>query len=127
MRVFVAGASGAIGTRLVLEPVRSQFPIVGVVDDEPATVRDWVPVLARALGAKPPRHFPRRLAGLVAGEAASVMGTESRGASNAKAERELGWTLRHPSWRNGFMPAYPSTTPVEGRKPHPAAGATRAI
>jgi hypothetical protein len=63
-------------------------------------------VLAQALGAKPPRHFPRWLARLVAGEAAVVMGTEARGASNAKAKRELGWTLRHPSWRRGFAAAY---------------------
>ena len=57
---------------------------------------------ASALGAKPPRHFPRWLARLFAGEAAVMMGTESRGASNAKAKRELGWTLRYPSWRQGF-------------------------
>ena len=77
-----------------------------IVDDEPAPVREWLPVLAQALGAKPPRHFPRWLARLVAGEAAVVMGTEARGASNAKAKRELGWTLRHPSWRRGFAAAY---------------------
>jgi 2-alkyl-3-oxoalkanoate reductase len=77
-----------------------------IVDDEPAPVREWLPVLAQALGAKPPRHFPRWLARLVAGEAAVVMGTEARGASNAKAKRELGWTLRHPSWRQGFPAAY---------------------
>jgi 2-alkyl-3-oxoalkanoate reductase len=84
-------------------------------------VREWLPVLANALGAKPPRHFPRWLARLAAGEAAVVMGTESRGASNAKAKRELGWTLRFPSWREGFLAAYASTTPVEGRKSDPAA------
>jgi nucleoside-diphosphate-sugar epimerase len=67
-------------------------------------------VLADVLGAKPPRHVPRRLARLVAGDAAVVMGTESRGASNAKAKRELGWTPRYPSWRQGFVAAYGSTT-----------------
>jgi nucleoside-diphosphate-sugar epimerase len=80
--------------------------IYNVVDDEPAPVRDWLPVLAEALGAKPPRRFPRWLARLFAGEAAVAMGTESRGASNAKAKRQLGWTLRHPSWRDGFEAAY---------------------
>jgi len=80
--------------------------IFNIVDDEPAPVREWLPVLAQALGAKPLRHFPRWLARLVAGEAAVVMGTEARGASNAKAKRELGWTLRHPSWRQGFPAAY---------------------
>jgi nucleoside-diphosphate-sugar epimerase len=80
-----------------------------VVDDEPAPLREWLPVLAEVLGAKPPRHVPRWLARLVAGDAAVVMGTESRGASNAKARRELGWTPRYPSWRQGFVAAYGST------------------
>ena len=80
--------------------------IFNVVDDEPAPVREWLPVLAEALGAKPPRRVPRWLARLVAGEAAVVMGTETRGASNAKAKRELGWQLRYPTWREGFRTAY---------------------
>ena len=80
--------------------------IYNVVDDEPAPVREWLPVLANVLGAKPPRHFPRWLARLFAGEAGVVMGTESRGASNAKVKRELGWTPRYPSWREGFAAAY---------------------
>ncbi|HJW67696.1 MAG TPA: NAD(P)-dependent oxidoreductase, partial [Gaiellaceae bacterium] len=77
-----------------------------VVDDEPAPVREWLPVLAEALGAKPPRHLPVWLARLFAGDVAVMMGTETRGASNAKAKRELGWTLRHPSWRQGFAEIY---------------------
>jgi 2-alkyl-3-oxoalkanoate reductase len=82
--------------------------IFNIVDDEPAPVREWLPVLADALGAGPPRHFPRWLARLVAGDVAVVMGTEARGASNAKAKRELGWQPRHPSWREGFVAAYAS-------------------
>jgi 2-alkyl-3-oxoalkanoate reductase len=69
-------------------------------------VREWLPVLADALGAKPPRHFPVWLARLFAGGAGVMMGTESRGASNAKAKRELGWSLRYPSWRQGFAEVY---------------------
>jgi len=80
--------------------------VYNIVDDEPAPVRDWLPVLARSLGAKPPRHFPTWLARLIAGEPVTVMSTEARGASNAKAKRELGWTLRHPSWRTGFPTVY---------------------
>jgi 2-alkyl-3-oxoalkanoate reductase len=80
--------------------------IYNIVDDEPAPVREWLPVLAGVLGAKPPRRVPRWLARLVAGEAAVMMGTESRGASNAKAKGELGWMLRYPSWREGFAAAY---------------------
>jgi nucleoside-diphosphate-sugar epimerase len=89
--------------------------IYNIVDDEPAPVREWLPVLANALGAKPPRHVPRWLARPVAGEGAVMMGTESRGASNAKAKRELGWTLRYPSWRQGFTAAYGQPKPLQAR------------
>jgi nucleoside-diphosphate-sugar epimerase len=80
-----------------------------IVDDQPAPVREWLPALADVLGARPPRHFPRWLARLLANEAVVMMGTESRGASNAKAKHELGWTLLYPSWRQGFVAAYAST------------------
>src|SRR6266511_4405328 len=80
--------------------------IYNIVDDEPAPVRQWLPLLADTLGAKPPRHVPVWLARLFAGESGVAMGTEARGASNAKAKRELGWTLRYPSWRQGFVQAY---------------------
>jgi nucleoside-diphosphate-sugar epimerase len=82
--------------------------IYHVVDDEPAPVREWLPVLAKALGAKPPRHVPRWLARLVAGDAAVMLGTEARAGSNAKAKRELGWAPRYPSWRQGFPAVYAS-------------------
>ena len=81
---------------------RGQPGIYNVVDDEPAPVREWLPVLASALDAKPPRRVPRWLGRLAAGEAATVMMTEVRGASNAKAKRELGWKPRYASWRQGF-------------------------
>jgi nucleoside-diphosphate-sugar epimerase len=81
---------------------RGQPGIYNVVDDEPAPVREWLPVLASALGAKPPRRVPRWLVRLAAGETATVMMTDVRGASNEKAKRELGWQLRYPSWRQGF-------------------------
>jgi len=80
--------------------------LYNIVDDEPVPTSVWLPELAKAIGAKPPRHFPRWLARIFAGEAAVMMTTESRGASNAKAKRELGWTLRYPSWRQGFVEAY---------------------
>jgi nucleoside-diphosphate-sugar epimerase len=76
--------------------------IYNVVDDEPAPVSEFVPYLAELLGAKPPRRVPKWLARLLAGETGVVMMTEMRGASNAKAKRELGWQLRYPSWRQGF-------------------------
>jgi nucleoside-diphosphate-sugar epimerase len=80
--------------------------IYNIVDDEPAPTREWLPELAKALGAKPPRRVPVWFARLVAGPVAVIMGTDGRGASNAKAKRELGWTLRHPTWRQGFAEAY---------------------
>jgi nucleoside-diphosphate-sugar epimerase len=101
---FVHLDDAAAATVLALE--HGATGLYNIVDDEPAPVREWLPVLADALAAKPPRHFPRWLARLVAGEAAVVMGTESRGASNAKAKRELGWTPRYPSWREGFITTY---------------------
>jgi nucleoside-diphosphate-sugar epimerase len=76
--------------------------VYNIVDDDPAPVREWLPVLASALDAKPPRRIPRWLGRLLAGEASAVVMTDARGASNAKAKRELGWQLRYPSWRQGF-------------------------
>jgi nucleoside-diphosphate-sugar epimerase len=76
--------------------------VYNVVDDEPAPVREWLPALAEALGARKPMRLPRWLGRLAAGEAAVVMMTEIRGASNAKAKRELGWKPRYASWRQGF-------------------------
>jgi nucleoside-diphosphate-sugar epimerase len=93
--------------------------IYNIVDDEPAPAREWLPVLAESLGAKPPRRLPAWLVRLLAGGAAVVMGTEVRGASNAKAKRELGWTLRYPSWRVGFPAVYSASTVADPSKPRP--------
>jgi nucleoside-diphosphate-sugar epimerase len=76
--------------------------IYNVVDDEPAPLREWLPVYAEALGAKPPRRVPAWLARLAAGPDLAGAALEMRGASNAKAKRELGWEPAHPSWRQGF-------------------------
>jgi nucleoside-diphosphate-sugar epimerase len=95
--------------------------IYNIVDDDPAPVREWLPVLAQALGAKRPRRVPVWLARLLAGEFVVVLSTEARGASNAKAKRELGWTLRHPSWRQGFAEVYANpTASTATRIPTPA-------
>jgi 2-alkyl-3-oxoalkanoate reductase len=74
-----------------------------IVDDDPAPVREWLPALADALGVKPPRRMPAFLGRILLGPAGFTMMTRIRGASNAKAKRELGWTPRHPSWREGFQ------------------------
>jgi nucleoside-diphosphate-sugar epimerase len=79
--------------------------VYNVVDDEPALVREWIPELASALGAKPPRRVPAWLARALAGEYAVMTMTRAQGASNARARRELGWSPRHASWREGFQSA----------------------
>jgi nucleoside-diphosphate-sugar epimerase len=79
--------------------------IYNVVDDEPAPVAEWLPALAEQLGAKKPMRVPRFVGRLFAGETGAVFMTEIRGASNAKAKRELEWRPSHPSWRQGFTTA----------------------
>jgi 2-alkyl-3-oxoalkanoate reductase len=103
---FVHLDDAAAATALALEG--GAAGIYNVVDDEPAPVSEWLPALAEVIDAKPPRHVPRWLARILAGEAGVALMTEIRGASNAKAKRELGWTLRYPSWRQGFPAAYSS-------------------
>jgi nucleoside-diphosphate-sugar epimerase len=94
---FVHVADAAEATVAAIEADRPG--LYNVVDDEPAPVADWLPEVARTIGARPPWHVPRPIGRLLAGEAATVMMTEVRGASNAKAKAELGWAPRHPSWR----------------------------
>ncbi len=79
--------------------------IYNVVDEDPARVRDWLPVYADALGAAPPRRVPKLLALLVAGRVAVIVMTEQRGAVNAKAKAELGWEPGWTTWRKGFREA----------------------
>jgi 2-alkyl-3-oxoalkanoate reductase len=76
--------------------------VYNVVDDEPASVAEWLPYVARAVGARAPRRVPAWLGRLAAGEVGVSMMTQIRGSSNAKAKRELGWRPVWPSWRDGF-------------------------
>ncbi|HEY1367723.1 MAG TPA: NAD(P)-dependent oxidoreductase [Gaiellaceae bacterium] len=76
--------------------------VYDIVDDNPAPVSEWLPYLAEAVGAKPPRRVPVWLAQLAIGEVGVSMMTRICGSSNAKAKRQLGWELRWPSWRSGF-------------------------
>ena len=124
MKVFVAGATGVLGRALVPRLVARGHEVVGMtrsaskqdlvrrlgarpvvadaLDPDAVARAEWLPVLAAALGAKPPRRIPRWLGRLLAGEMATIMMTEVRGASNEKAKRELGWQPRYASWRRGF-------------------------
>ncbi|MBI5104972.1 MAG: NAD(P)-dependent oxidoreductase [Solirubrobacterales bacterium] len=77
--------------------------VFNVVDDDPAPVSAWLPHLARAAGARPPRRVPVWLGRLAAGEVVVSMMTQARGSSNAKIRRELGWEPMWRSWRDGFL------------------------
>jgi nucleoside-diphosphate-sugar epimerase len=101
MASFIHIEDAARATVAAIE--RGEPGIYNIVDDDPAPVSEWLPYLADAVGAKPPRHVPLWLGRLMAGETLATMMTEGRGASNAKAKRELGWQLRYPSWREGFV------------------------
>jgi nucleoside-diphosphate-sugar epimerase len=87
--------------------------IYNVVDDEPAPASEWLPYRGEVLGAKPPRRVPTWLGRLAAGEQVVSMMTEVRGASNAKAKRELGWQLLYPTWRKGFVEGLDDDTSTE--------------
>jgi len=97
---FVQVEDAASATVAAVE--RGEPGIYNVVDDEPASLSEWAPAFAQAVGAKKPRRVPVWLARLAAGAAAAEMTTSQRGASNAKAKRELAWQPRYPSWRQGF-------------------------
>src|SRR5690606_19035640 len=86
---FIHIADAAEATAIAIE--RGEPGIYNIVDDAPQPVARWLPEMAEAVGAKPPLRLPRWLGRIAAGEAATVMMTEIRGASNEKAKRTLGW------------------------------------
>src|SRR5205807_7806633 len=104
---FIHIADAADATVAAVE--RGKRGIYNIVDDEPAPVSEWLPSLANDLDAPKPWHVPRLVGRLAVGESGTVMMTEIRGASNAKAKRELGWQPMHPSWRQGFAAAWADT------------------
>lgn len=75
---------------------------LNIVDDDPARLRDWLPTLAALLGAPAPQRIPTPLARLAAGPWGAAFMTQLRGAANTRAKRELAWTPRYASWRDGF-------------------------
>jgi len=102
----VEDAAGA--TIAALE--RGRRGIYNIVDDEPAPVSEWLPEIARILGAKPPRRVPRWVGRLAGGKGVEVAMTQARGASNSKAKRELEWRPLYPSWRSGFAKGLESSS-----------------
>jgi nucleoside-diphosphate-sugar epimerase len=101
---FVQVADAAEATLAALEKGTAGRPY-NIVDDDPAPVRDWMPALAQAVDAKPPRRVPAWLARPLAGSYGVAIMTRSQGASNVRAKRELGWQPAHASWREGFRTA----------------------
>ena len=97
---FIHIADAAEATMSAIE--HGQRGVYNVVDDDPAPVAEWLPTLAQTMGAKKPLRVPNFILRLFTGEGGVVMMTEARGASNAKAKRELAWSPRYPSWRQGF-------------------------
>jgi nucleoside-diphosphate-sugar epimerase len=97
---FIHVDDAARATQLAIE--RGAPGIYNIVDDEPAEVSEWLPDLARALGAKPPYRLPAWIGRFAIGEAGVLMMTQVRGSSNAKAKRALDWQPAYASWRDGF-------------------------
>ena len=100
---FIHVADAAEATVAAVE--RGSRGVYNVVDDDPAPVAEWLPALAQTLGGRKPMRVPRFVGRLFAGETGVMMMTEIRGASNAKAKRDLGWQPKHASWRQGFAAA----------------------
>ena len=100
---FIHVADAAEATVAAIE--NGSRGVYNVVDADPAPVAEWLPALADEVGGKQPMRVPRFVGRLFAGAAGVVIMTELRGASNAKAKRELGWRPVHPSWREGFAAA----------------------
>jgi len=98
---FIHVDDAAAATLAALD--RGDPGVYNIVDDEPAPLREWMPVYAEAIGAKPPRRVPKLAARIAAGKIAADGATKMRGVSNAKAKRDLGWEPRYPSWRQGFL------------------------
>jgi nucleoside-diphosphate-sugar epimerase len=109
---FIQVADAAQATVAAIEHGRRG--VYNVVDDDPVPVATWLPALAAELGAKRPIRVPRSVGRLFAGEAGVVIMTEVRGASNAKAKRELSWEPAHPSWRHGFTASPRPSAVAEG-------------
>jgi nucleoside-diphosphate-sugar epimerase len=100
---FIHVDDAAAATVAAME--RGARGIYNVADDDPAPMRDWMPVYAEAVGAKAPRRVPTWLARLIGGGYAVFLATQLRGCSNEKAKAELRWQPRHASWREGFRAA----------------------
>jgi nucleoside-diphosphate-sugar epimerase len=110
-RLPIVGGGGGVWSFIHVDDVaratvialyRGASGAYNIVDDDPALVSDWLPLLAETLGAKRPRRVPAPIARLAAGTYGVATMTQAQGASNELAKRELGWSPEYPSWREGF-------------------------
>ncbi len=97
---FIEITDAAAATLAAVE--RGAPGVYNVVDSDPAPVAQWLPYLAGVADARPPLRVPAWLGRLLAGEFAVAQMITSRGYSNEKARKELGWEPRYASWREGF-------------------------
>lgn len=105
---FVHIADAAEATMAAVE--HGSRGVYNIVDDDPAPVAEWLSELTNMLTGRKPRRMPRLIVRLLAGEGGVVMMTDARGASNAKAQRELAWSPAYPSWRQGFAAVLEEST-----------------
>jgi 2-alkyl-3-oxoalkanoate reductase len=108
---FLHVTDAASATTLAVEA--GPAGVYNIVDDEPATVAEWLPLLAKGAGAKPPLHVPAWLGRLLAGEVGISVMTQVRGSSNAKARHDLGWQPVWATWRDGFLRGLDRAMPPE--------------
>jgi nucleoside-diphosphate-sugar epimerase len=111
---FIHVDDAAVATAIAIE--RGERGVYNIADDEPAPIAEWLPELARAMGARPPRRVPVLLGWTATGSVGVSMMTRIRGASNRKAKRALAWDLRYPSWRDGFREGLGDARPERLRR-----------
>jgi nucleoside-diphosphate-sugar epimerase len=79
----------------VLAIDRGNAGAYNIVDDDPSQMRVWLPAFAHAMGAPEPPRITVEQAG---SDDADYFSNRMRGASNAKARRELGFQPRRLEW-----------------------------
>ena len=104
---FVHVHDAAVATMKAL--TRGGPGIYNIVDDAPAKLSEWLPVVARLLDAPMPAHMDEALAREKLGDMLVYIFNEQAGASNRRAKKVLSWELTIPSWEMGFKSLYTAT------------------
>jgi nucleoside-diphosphate-sugar epimerase len=101
---FINLSDAAVATVKVLSNEASG--IYNIVDDSPIRLSEWLPLVAKLVDAPAPGHMDEATAREKLGDVRVYYMNEQRGASNAKAKRELNWRPVLPSCRAGFQELY---------------------